>query len=107
MAKDEQHFDALQIIMTDALLQMQRLIRSGTTQHENFIEMACLFLIGLISTTADLAEVNFPGAAPTLYADIEAAAKNGGIRAIKHLQSEGGGRSYCVSGIAPMMKQPR
>lgn len=101
MAQDEQHFDELQTIMTDALLQMQRLISSGTTQHKNFIEMACLFLISMISTTADLAEVNFPGAAPYIYADIEAAAKQGGIRAIKRLQLEGGGRSYSVSGIAP------
>ena len=44
--------------------------------------MASLFLIGLMSTAADISELMTPNSGTYLYSEIEAAAKNGGFRNI-------------------------
>jgi hypothetical protein len=99
MIDQEPVFDELRHIMINALMQMQAITTSGALEKPNFVDMAKVFLLGLVSTAADLAEVTTLGAATYLYAEIEAGAKQGGLRFIKEFQ-KGGGVSYSLSGIA-------
>ncbi len=59
-----------------------------------------VFLLGVISTVVDLVEIENPGSAPFIYADVEAAAKAGGLRSIKEMQDVTGSMHYSVSNIA-------
>ncbi len=43
--------------------------------------------------------MNLPGSASFIYADVEAVAKSGGLRAIKKIQSTNGSINYSVSNI--------
>lgn len=99
MSKNGKTFDKLQGIMTDALLQMQVLIASDENRREDYLSAINLFLTGVISTAADMAEVIFPGSSSYVYTEIEAASKEGGLRAVRDAQAKG--RSYSVSNIAP------
>jgi hypothetical protein len=101
MSKDNEITDELNQTMTNALLQLQKLVNRDLTQKHNFLDIVKWFLLGVISTAVDLAEINSPGATPLIYADIEAAAKLGGLRAIRKMQLESGSVSYSVSNIAP------
>lgn len=101
MTKNKAIMDELQQVMTQALVEMKRLTDADLTQSADFLSLVNLFLLGVISTAADLASLNFPGAAPLIYAEVEAAAKNGGLHAIQKIQSENGSRHYSVSSIAP------
>jgi len=98
MSNANKNLDELQQIMADALFQMQRLTDDNLTKHDNFVPMVKLFLIGVISTAADLVEVTSPGLSSYLYAEIEAAAKQSGLRAIRDSQGKGGA-SYSISEI--------
>lgn len=100
MTNDTDVFDNLQTIMTKALLDMQALVEHEATSKENFLKAVKLFLVGVISNAADIADVTLPGIATTIYADVEAAAKAGGLRAIQQAAKQGG-VSYSVSNIAP------
>jgi hypothetical protein len=101
MLKDTEVFDELNEIMTGALFHMQSLISSGATQQDDFVSMAKIFLLGLISTAADLAEAATLGASTYLYAEIEAAVKQGGLRAVRDIQIKNGSAGYSVSNIDP------
>ncbi len=87
--------------MANALLQLQKLVNNDLTQKSDFMSIVTLFLVGVISTAVDLVELSSPGSAPFIYADIEAAAKHGGITAIRKMQLENGSINYSVSNIAP------
>jgi hypothetical protein len=76
-------YDELKIIMTDALIQMGRLAESGVTKNADFLEMTQLFLINIMSTATEIAETVSEGGATWLYAEIETAAKHGGIDTIR------------------------
>ncbi len=78
--------DALHRVMTEALLQLQKLVSNDISQKHDFLSIVNVFLLRVVSTAVDLVEVTSPGATPLLYADIEAAAKLGGLRAIKKVQ---------------------
>ena len=100
MSKSKKAFDELNEIMTRSLIQMQKLVEKDVTREGDFIPAASLFIIGLMSTAADLSELVIPGSGAYFYAEIEAAAKNGGLRSIKKTQAKGG-NSYSISNIAP------
>jgi hypothetical protein len=98
MTHEHKTFNELRKVMTDALLKMQSLTENGITGKTDFVSMAKVFLLGMISTAADLAEFSTTGASAYLYAEIEAGAKQGGIRYIKEFQAKNGA-SYSLSGI--------
>ena len=98
---DTEITDDLHKVMANALLQLQQLVNSDISQKHDFLSIVNVFLLGVVSTAVDLVEVTSPGATPLLYADIEAAAKLGGLRAIKKIQLENGSASYSVSNISP------
>ena len=61
-------------------------------------EIQQLFLLSVISTAADLVELVIPGGSAYLYAEVEAGAKIGGIRAIAKAMQKGSPH-YSVSGM--------
>ena len=85
--------------ITNALMELQQLVTENSEQNLSLIDITKTFLIGVITTAIDLTEIKMPDTAPLLYADIEAAAKLGGLRAIKKVQSSHGNH-YSVSNIA-------
>ncbi len=91
----------LNTIMVQALLRLQELVNNDPTQQHDMLAIAKTFLLGVVSTSIDLIEQGSPGSAPFLYADIEAAAKIGGLHAIKKAQAATGSRHYSVSNIEP------
>jgi hypothetical protein len=88
----------LQQIMNNALLQMHDLVGFEAKNQAELIPTISLFLLSVISTAADLVEVAVPGGGAYLYAEIEAGAKNGGIRSIAKVVCENS-QHYSVSGI--------
>jgi len=88
-------------IMANSLLQLQKIINRDTAQKHDFLFIVTTFLLGVVSTAVDLVEINLPGSAPLIYADVEAAAKAGGLRAIKDKQATDGSLNYSVSNIEP------
>lgn len=92
-------YDELKIIMTDALLQMRTLVESGAAESVDFLSSLKVFLIGVISTAAGIGETFTEGASSWLYAEIEAAAKNGGVDIIQ--KKTASKNQYSVSDIAP------
>jgi len=69
-------------VMTNALCELQRLVTEDPSKQHDVLMITKTFLMGVISTAVDLTEVRAPGSAPFLFADIEAVAKSGGLRAI-------------------------
>ena len=100
MSKSKKAFDELNIVMTRALIQMRTLVENDVTQEADFASMASLFLIGLMSTAADISEIMMPNSGAYLYSEVEAAAKKGGFRNIQNAMGKGGNH-YSVSDIAP------
>ena len=91
--------DELNQVMTSAIFQLQKILDKDLVKKGNFLSIIQTFLIGIISTTADLANNALPGSAQVIYADIEAATKMGGLRAIRKQQLEQGAINYSVSNI--------
>lgn len=87
-------------VMEKALLELHSLIKSDPENPHDVLSITKLFLLGVVSTSIDLTEAVSPNSAPFLYADVEAAAKAGGIHAIKKAQEAMGSRHYSVSNIA-------
>lgn len=99
--KKPESLDELQTIMTKAMLEMQRISELTPSENKTFIPVIKLFIQGVVSTAIDIASVRFPGAGVYLYADLEAMAKEGGLREIAQAQSRNGSPSYSVSNIEP------
>ena len=91
--------DELSQVMADALFQLKKIVDNDSTKKHDILSIVKVFLLGVLSTAVDLVEISAPGSAPFIYADVEAAAKLGGLRAIKKLQSENGSMQYSVSNI--------
>lgn len=85
-------------IMADSLFQIKKLIDNDSDSND-LLTTVKVFLLGVISTAIDLVEIELPGSAPFIYADVEAAAKSGGLRSIKEIQSQNGSVHYSVSNI--------
>ena len=83
--------------ITNALLELQQLVIENPKENLDVIGITKTFLVGVMTTAIDLTQLKEPGSAPFLYADIEAAAKLGGLRAIRDVQSTE--RHYSVSNI--------
>jgi hypothetical protein len=79
---------------------LKKLVNSDLSQKHDFLSIVKTFLLVVMSTIVDLVEVNLPGSAPILYADAEAAAKLGDLRAIVKWSSDYGSTNYSVSNIA-------
>jgi hypothetical protein len=101
MSKENEIAREITQVMLTSLLQLQKLINRDSSKKYDFLSVVKTFLLGVVSTSVDLVEVNSPGSAPSIYADIEAAAKLGGLGAIKKMQSSNGGMYYSVSNIEP------
>jgi hypothetical protein len=97
--EDDPVREELHQIVMSALFQLKKIIDDEVTQKPDFLNVISLFLTGVISSAADLAELALPDSAPIIYANVEAAAKMGGLRAIKKLQLERGAVDYSVSNI--------
>lgn len=100
MSKENEIISELNKVMIKSLLELEKLVTSDLSQRHDFLWVVNTFLLGVISTAVDLVEVTAPGSGPMLYADIEAAARLGGLRAIKDWQSAHG-MTDSVSGIDP------
>ncbi len=91
--------DELNQVMTSALFQLQKILDKDLVRKSNFLPIIQTFLIGVISTTAELVNNVLPGSAQVIYADVEAATKMGGLRAVRQQQLEQGAIDYSVSNI--------
>ncbi len=99
--KNNETTEELNKVIADSLLQLKKLVDSDVTDQSNFLSIINTFFFVFISTAVDLVEISAPGSAPFIYADVEAAAKLGGLRAIKNMQSAKGLIQYSVSNIEP------
>lgn len=88
-------------VMKDSLLQLRHLVNQNQTQQPDFLNVVKTFLLGVMSTAIDLVEVNLPGSASLLYAEMEAAMKKGGLREIAKVASNHGTAQYSISNIDP------
>lgn len=87
-------------VMLSALLELKKLVDYDLSHQHDFIDIAKTFLLGVVSSSIDLIEISLPGSAPLLYADVEASAKLGGLRAIEKWSTDHGSTNYSVSNIA-------
>lgn len=101
MTKSTDTTSELNKIMADSLLQLKKLIGNDSKNNHDFLSIVKVFLLGVVSTAVDLVETEHPGSAPFIYADVEAAAKAGGLRSIKKMQDVTGSMHYSVSNIDP------
>ncbi len=101
MVEDIDITEELQVVMAEALQHLQKLIANDNSKTHDLLSIVKVFLLGVVSTAVDLVEITMPGSAPFIYADVEAAAKQGGLRAIKQAQLEKGSMTYSVSNIGP------
>lgn len=92
--------DELNKIMADSLFQLKKLVNEDTEQEIDLLSTVKIFLLGVISTAVDLVNIENPGSAPFIYADVEAAAKAGGLRSIKEMQDVTRSMHYSVSNIS-------
>lgn len=101
MTQSTDTLNELNQIMTNSLFQLTKLINQRPSENIDLLSTVKIFLLGVISTAVDLLEIEHPGSAPFIYAEVEAAAKAGGLRAIKTMQEETGATHYSVSNIDP------
>lgn len=101
MSKNNDITRELNQVMLTAMLQLKDLVNNDLSQKHDFLSIVNTFLLGVISAAVDLVELSLPGSAPFIYADVEAAAKLGGLRAIQNMQSANGAIKYSVSNIDP------
>ncbi len=99
MTSTKEITDEISQEMTRALLKLHKLTERDQSDEVDFTKVVKVFLLGVISTAIDLAELDLPGSALLIYADIEAAAKEGGLRKIKKMQDETGSLHYSVSNV--------
>lgn len=93
--------DKINNVMAKALFEIDDIITNEGTGKEDYVKIICNFLHGMISTTTDLVELSHPGSRLVIYADMEAGAKLGGLRAIHKAQEENGSAQYSISNIGP------
>lgn len=86
--------------MTQALFELKALTELEHSRSQDLFKFVKTFLIGIISTSIDMVEIEQPGISTALYAEVEAIAKMGGLRAIADFQNKYSDRSYSVSQIA-------
>jgi hypothetical protein len=87
--------------MSNSLFELKEAIVDDLDNNHDLISIVQVFLLGVMSTSVDLVEINHTGSAPIIYADVEAAAKEGGMRSIEKMKKETGSTTYSVSKISP------
>lgn len=89
--------DQIMSTIMEAIFELKEL--SG---KNNSLPNIIMFLISIISTTADLMEIEYPGTAVAsyIYTEIEAAMKIEGIKGVRNFLNKNGSINYSVSGIA-------
>lgn len=97
---DEQVAKELSQTLIGALWKVKDLFPDTPNKDTRFLSIATTFLSSIITTTADLLEVNLPGSCSLLYADIEALAKNGRFLLVKDALKNGSAR-YSIADIGP------
>jgi hypothetical protein len=100
MSKNTEITRELNQVMLNALLELKKLVDNDLSHKHDFLTIVKTFLVAVVSSTVDLVEVSFPGSAPMIYADVEATAKLGGLRAIAKWSSDYGSTQHSVSNIA-------
>ena len=86
--------------MFQTLLELKVLAELEPSRPQALFEFVKTFLMGVISTSVDMIEIQQPGISTALYAEVEAIAKMGGLRAIADFQNKYSDRAYSVSQIA-------
>lgn len=90
MSNNNEVVKELNQVIKNALSQFNKIIESEKGQEEDFLSWVNTFLVGIISKTVDLAEIHSRGKKPFIYAEIEAAARLGGLHAIQNIKHEQG-----------------
>jgi len=88
--------DKINQVMINSLFELKKLVHDN---KNDLISVVSIFLLGVISTAVDLVELEIPGSASLIYADVEAAAKHQGIEVIQNSQQQNGSMAYSVSNI--------
>lgn len=91
----------LNTLILNTLMELKQLTDKDLSAQDNYMTIVSTFLSGVVSTAVDMVELTHPNSSPFLYADIEASAKAGGIRAISKTQSHNGTVTYSISNIDP------
>lgn len=87
--------------LTETMISVLMPLQELCNEDHDLSEIS-VFLIGVISTCADLMELKHPGVATQyIYTEIEAAMKLGGLRSIRDHQIKNGSSHYSVANIAP------
>ena len=98
MVANKKSIKEIQQVLGHALLQLRDLVSPDGSDQSELLPQIKLFLLSVISTAADLVELVIPGGSAYLYAEVEAGAKIGGIRAIAKAMQKGSPH-YSVSGM--------
>lgn len=88
MSKNNEVVKELNQVIKNTLSQFNKIIESEKGQEQDFLSWVNKFLLNVISTTVDLSKKYSSGSAPFIYAEIEAAARIGGLHAIQNVNPE-------------------
>lgn len=83
----------------EALINVGKIVEAGSGNHADLLQAINLFLLAVVSTAADMMEVVIPGGGAWVFADVEAGAKQGGLRSISNALIANGSFTYSVSDI--------
>ena len=90
MLEDTEEIDPLQAIITNALEQIQDLMKKDLAQKEDGVSSVNLFLQRVISETIDLIAPSFPEDIPYLYVELQAFARLKSFETLKKMQLDKG-----------------
>lgn len=94
MTPYEKKISDIQSIITSSLQELIHLCKDSTISDEKNLFVVSSFLKAIVSTSAELMDVQIPGGAGFLYAEIEKDAKSGGMMSIHNF---GGKLSETIS----------
>jgi hypothetical protein len=86
MSKNSAVVKELNQVIKNALSQLKKIMGNDKEKKQDFLYWVNKLLSDVISTTVDLAKIHSPHSAPLLYAQIEAAARLGGLHATQNIK---------------------
>ncbi|MDR6397952.1 hypothetical protein ACTOWA_00390 [Herbaspirillum seropedicae] len=86
--------------MASALKELQRLVEADISGRRDFVPVVSAFLGGVVSTGADLVDLQLPGGGLAVLASVEALAKARAINSVRAAVTSAEQSSDSVSGIA-------
>jgi|TARA_R110002167_G_scaffold184717_1_gene385180 hypothetical protein len=102
MKKNELEFiEKFQEITLDSHKKILDLLQGQKMGAGEINPLIATSIVGLVSTLADLAEIENEGSATYLFKEVEAGIKEGGISKIKQIQDEKGSAQYSISDLEP------